>query len=205
VATRFVAASGNASNAPFRVNGSLVTIDQKAAPNDLAFEYRGNWESLGTVTVTNGVIVVELSDAANGTVVADGMMVYRLRSIVVPPPPSVQLSVSDVTRAEGDSGNVAFTFVITRTGDPSDALTVQWKTIDGTATVGSDYIYASGILYFAPGQTEATVTVWVLGDTTVEDDETFFLEVNWWNGASNAFARGLGTIQNDDTRGGKKK
>lgn len=79
----------NASNAPFRVNGTLVTVDQTTAPNDIAPEYlEGVWENLGTFAVTNGTMTVVLSDAANGVVTADVVRIW----FVAPPAPLLAAS-----------------------------------------------------------------------------------------------------------------
>ena len=49
-----------------------------------------------------------------------------------------------------------------------------------------------------PGQTSATVTVAVHGDSTPENDETFTVNLSGATGATIADGQGLGTIQNDD-------
>jgi hypothetical protein len=76
VVTQFGSAKKNASNAPFRVNGTLRTVNQQKVPNDFQFPSDGVWEDLGTVTVTNGTVTVELSDAANGEVIADAVRIW---------------------------------------------------------------------------------------------------------------------------------
>ena len=61
-----------------------------------------------------------------------------------------------------------------------------------------DYHPASGMLTFTPGVTSQPVVVTVVGDQTVEPNETFFVNLS---GASNATildAQGQGTINNDD-------
>jgi hypothetical protein len=63
-----------ASNVPFRLNGvPVIPVSQQVPPNDVAFWGEGSLNDLGTAVVTNGTLTVELSDAANGTVVADGV------------------------------------------------------------------------------------------------------------------------------------
>ncbi len=78
-------------------------------------------------------------------------------------------------------------------------MTVDFATANGTATAPSDYTANSGTVTFAPGVTSQTVTVQVNGDTTVEPNETF--NVNLTNATGNATiadAQGVGTIVNDD-------
>ena len=57
----------------------------------------------------------------------------------------------------------------------------------------------SGTLTFAAGTTTGTITVPVNGDTTVEPDETFFVNLSSPTNATIGDGQGLGTILNDDT------
>jgi Ca2+-binding RTX toxin-like protein len=57
------------------------------------------------------------------------------------------------------------------------------------------------MLHFAAGQSTAQVTVQVIGDTTVEPDETFFVKLSLPLRAVLGDAQGLGTIANDDAAG----
>ena len=77
-------------------------------------------------------------------------------------------------------------------------MTVNYATANGTALAGSDYTAASGTLTFAPGQTSKTVTVNVTGDTVVEPNETFVVNLSAPTGATLFDGQGLGTILNDD-------
>ncbi|HEX6099444.1 MAG TPA: Ig-like domain repeat protein [Thermoanaerobaculia bacterium] len=66
------------------------------------------------------------------------------------------------------------------------------------ATTGGDYFPASGFLTFPPGVVSQTISVPVIGDTALEPDETFFVNlVQAWN-AVIVDAQGQGTIGNDD-------
>lgn len=84
-------------------------------------------------------------------------------------------AVADTTAAEGDGTAV---FTVTRSGATSDEESVDYATVDGTATAGTDYTATSGTLTFAPGATTATVAVPILDDTVHEADETFTLELS---------------------------
>jgi hypothetical protein len=52
-------------------------------------------------------------------------------------------------------------------------VTVDYATSDGTAQQKSDYAIASGIVTFAPGETQKTITVLINDDAYVEGNETF--------------------------------
>ena len=79
---------------------------------------------------------------------------------------------------------------------------MSYRTADGTATVAdNDYVPKSGTLSFATGTTTQTITISVVGDTKIEPDETF--TVNLSSPSANATlgqgqGMGVGTIVNDD-------
>ncbi len=56
-------------------------------------------------------------------------------------------------------------------------MTVNYATANGTATAGSDYVAQTGNLTFTAGQTSKTIAVVVNGDTTVEPNETFVVNL----------------------------
>jgi hypothetical protein len=111
-------------------------------------------------------------------------------------------SINDVTASEGNSGTTDFTFTVTLVRTADGNLTVDWATADGTATVvNNDYTAASGSLTW-PGSTSGakTLTVSVNGDTDVESDETFLVNLTAVSPGTFTLtdAQGLGTITNDD-------
>jgi hypothetical protein len=77
-------------------------------------------------------------------------------------------------------------------------VSVTYATADGTATAGSDYTTTSGTLVFAPGETSKTIAVPIVGDTTVEPDESFTLTLSTPVNATLGTASATGTITNDD-------
>jgi hypothetical protein len=109
-----------------------------------------------------------------------------------------RLSASSALVYEGDLGTRSLSVVVSLSAPAASPVTVQYRTEDGTATAGLDYVAASGTVVLAPGQTAATVPVSVLGDSEPEADETFFFVLEAPQGASLAFATGLETIVDDD-------
>lgn len=111
-----------------------------------------------------------------------------------------ELSVGDVTLAEGDSGTTAFTFAIGLSAPaPAGGVTFDVATVEDSATAPSDYaaLALTGVTIPA-GSDVTTVTVLVNGDTLPEDDEVFLLRVSNLVGASVANDTGIGLIVNDD-------
>ena len=109
------------------------------------------------------------------------------------------LSISDVSQAEGTNGTANFDFNVTLSVVSGQTITVKYATTAGTATVGSDYQAVNGTVTFAPGETSKPLTVLVNGDTQVEPDETFFINLTSPFNATIAKAQGVGTIINDDS------
>ena len=112
-----------------------------------------------------------------------------------------RISISDVTKAEGKKGQTTlFTFTVTLSAAYDQAVTMSYRTVDGTAkTSDGDYVAKTGTLTFAPGETTKTITIVVNGDSKREANETFYLDL--FGLSSNALFvknRGIGTILNDD-------
>src|SRR5215471_6945914 len=113
------------------------------------------------------------------------------------PAPAFGLAITDVTQAEGNSGTTTFGFVVTLSNANSQTVTVNYMTVDGTAN-GGDYQFAGGLLTFNPGELSKPVNVLVNGDTEVEGNETFFVNLSNAVNATITRSQGVGTILNDD-------
>src|SRR5258705_1756633 len=75
------------------------------------------------------------------------------------------LSINNVSVKEGNSGVTNAVFTVTLSAISGQTVTVNYATSDGSATISdNDYIAASGILTFAPGETKKTITIAVVGD-----------------------------------------
>jgi uncharacterized repeat protein (TIGR01451 family) len=110
-----------------------------------------------------------------------------------------EISIEDVSLNEGDAGTTAFTFDVTLSAASSFTVTVDYATANGTADAGPDYTaIGTTTLTFDPGVTVQTVTVDVAGETIVEPDETFFVNLTGATNATVEDEQGLGTIQNDE-------
>ena len=98
----------------------------------------------------------------------------------------VGAAIDDVSQAEGSSGVLPMTFTVSLSQPSPETVTVSYATADGTATIaGGDYVAASGFVTFAPGETSKPIVVSIVGDTTPESDETFFVDLT---GATNSMS-----------------
>ena len=103
-------------------------------------------------------------------------------------------SVTGGTSTEGTATSVTFT--VTLDEAPTQTVTIDYATTDGTATAGSDYTSTSGTLTFADGATSQTITVPIADDTENENDETFTVTLSNPAGATLKSSSATGTIAN---------
>lgn len=85
-----------------------------------------------------------------------------------------QVSIANAEGPESNSGTNLMTFTVALNPASTNQVSVLLFTSDGTATAEVDYRTLAGIpLVFAPGVTNLTADVPVLGDTLEEGNETF--------------------------------
>ena len=112
---------------------------------------------------------------------------------------TVGLSIGDVSAVEGNSGSKSFSFPLMLQSAATQQVTVTFSTQDGSAIApGNDYVTTTGTVTIPAGQTSGQIVVQVNGDTSVEDDEVFFVNLTSATNASLLDAQGTGTILNDD-------
>ncbi|WPC40213.1 Calx-beta domain-containing protein [Clostridium sp. JS66] len=91
--------------------------------------------------------------------------------------PIAELQFNPATYAVNENA-ASIALTVTRTGDTSGPLTVDYATSNVTATAGSDYTATSGTLAFAAGETSKTITVPILDDAVYEGNETFKISLS---------------------------
>ena len=141
----------------------------------------------------NETFVVNLSDPTNATI-ADGQGV----GTIIDDEPL--LSISDMSKKEGNSGLTAFAFTVSLSVAYDVPVKIGYSTANGTATAGSDYQAATGTLTIPAGQTSGTITFQVIGDRLAEPNETFLVNLGSPTNATIADGQGVGTIMDDEPR-----
>ncbi len=139
------------------------------------------------VTISNPIgVALDPVTTDTGTITNDDVAV------------AANISIDNVTQNEGNAGTSTFDFTVSI--DAAADATVQVDTADGSATAGSDYtaIAAQTVTFTAMGPLTQTVSVTVNGDTTIETDETFTVNLSNAMGATITDAQGDGSITNDD-------
>jgi hypothetical protein len=113
----------------------------------------------------------------------------------VPP----RLSIDDAGVVEGDTGGQNLTLTM-RLSYASDLPIIASYSVDaGTAALGVDFQGAqAGTVTFAPGETSKTLTFMVSGDTAIELNEAFVVNVTSATNVVIEDGQGQGTIFNDE-------
>lgn len=144
-----------------------------------------------TVTLSNPIDTTIGTATAAGTIQNDDTL--------------VSIAGTDADKAEGDAGNTAFTFTVTRIGSVSGASSVDYAVTGSGANPANAADFGgslpSGTVNFAAGETSQTVTINISGDAVVENDETFTVTLSNPTGTTIAVAAAEGIIQDDDTVG----
>ncbi len=112
------------------------------------------------------------------------------------------ISISDISFAEGNAGTTTFIFTVSVDGGGNAASNIgfTYNTANGTATAGTDYVAIVGSTgTITAGTNSTSVSVSVNGDTAVEANETFFVNLSAPVNATINDGQGQGTIQNDDS------
>ncbi len=109
-----------------------------------------------------------------------------------------QITINDVSTTELNSGQKIVRLEVKFSQAPLHEIEVRYQTKDDSAkAANSDYIPQAGTLVFKPGRTALTLSLEVVGDLAVENDERFYVQIN----ASHlpiAKNNGFVTVQNDD-------
>ena len=151
----------------------------------------------------NETFTVNLRSASNATIPTG--TISAIATIVDDDPiPTISLTAAAANQPEGQNGTTPYVFTARLTSPSSQAITVDYATADGTATLlDKDYLQATGKLTFAPTETSKTFTVFANGDTKYEGNETFTVSLsNAAIGSTISPLNGsvMATIANDDTR-----
>lgn len=140
-------------------------------------------------------------DSATGIIGDDDVLLETMEPILV--------KIDSPEVAEGNKGKTTLQFTVSvMPPEPGEQLTEEVKVKFRTRDVGSatskgpekDYHHKDGTLTFKPGgPLSQTITVEVVGDTNIEDDESFLVVLETSPPAVvESPGGGVGTITNDD-------
>lgn len=118
-----------------------------------------------------------------------------------PPPPLVpSVSIGGASLKEGDSGTSNLVFVVRLSAATTVDVSIDYVTAGGTAQAGSDFIAKSGTLVIPAGQVQGSISIAVVGDLTVEPDETFAVNIGNPVRCMLGNSSAIGSIINNDVQ-----
>ena len=109
------------------------------------------------------------------------------------------LAVAGTSVAEGNAGDKVLDFVVKSSESSTSPISFDVFTENGSAASGSDYV-ANAIIgqTIAAGQSSTTFPVTIHGDTTIESNESFTVNLANPSMATMSVAKAQGRIVNDD-------
>jgi len=171
---------------------SLVAQSIPAGSSSYTFTVAGTGDAMYENNETFAVNVTSVT----GANVTDGQGIGTITNDDSAP----SLAINDVAANEGNTGSSNQTFTVSLSAASGLPVTFNIATANGTATAGSDYTSKSLTSQtIAAGSTTYSFPVAVTGDTAVEANETFAVNVSTVSGATVADGVGAGTIVNDDS------
>ena len=153
-----------------------------------------------TLVEANESFLVSVSSPANGAATAMGVIRNDDGA------PAISIAATTASLLEGSSGvETPYGFTVTRSGSLAAANSVAWA-VSGTGTNPADAadftngVLPSGTISFAVGEASKTIVVGVHGDTRLESDEGFLVNLSHpSNNATIGTGSANGLIRNDDT------
>ncbi|MDB6057438.1 MAG: Conserved repeat domain protein, partial [Verrucomicrobiales bacterium] len=115
-------------------------------------------------------------------------------------PPGI--SIAPVSGYEGNMGTTNISLNLSLSASSYQTITVNYSTVDGTASAGSDYVATNGVVTFPPGTTNQTIAMVVSGDLQVEPNETFIVQLSNATNATLSVSSAVATILDDDGAAG---
>lgn len=138
---------------------------------------------------------IQLSDPVGGSLADDDVS-----GTIMSEEAAAVLSIAPATVIEGAPATTTdATFQVTLSPASNQTVTVDFTTVDVSASAGNDYQPVSGTVTFAAGETMQPIAVPVRGDALAEENENFRVVLSNPTGEANlGTSSALGTISNDD-------
>jgi uncharacterized repeat protein (TIGR01451 family) len=108
------------------------------------------------------------------------------------------LAIGDASDFETNGAATGIVFALTLSGPSGQTITVDYITLEGTATNNLDFVATNGTVTFAPGTTNATIVVYAIEDILDEPNRSFTVLLTNAVNAGISDQSGAGTVLDDD-------
>ncbi len=205
-------------------DATSVTVSNFLPPNVTLISVlpsQGDWqETNGVITAslglisggTNATITLVVVPTTVGDTLTNVAVVTRaeaesyldnntaLISTEVGPP---AVSIADAVITAGITGTTDMLFSVTLSAPSPETVSVNYATASGSAVEGQDYLGTNGVLVLPPGVTNASISVAVIGDSSIQTNELFFLNLSEPTNAVLGRSQAVGTIINNNSARGR--
>lgn len=143
-------------------------------------------------------ITIKIKDAPVGDTITKDIATVVIKNDDLFP----SMRISDTSVVEGNFGLITNGKFDVRLSKPSyQQVVVNYSTNYGQTNSSDFHLFPGvGALVFQPGETVKTISFGVRGDSTVESNEKFYVNLFGATNATIAKNQGVGTIINDDSR-----
>src|ERR1019366_7842038 len=126
-------------------------------------------DTTGEATENFSLVVTPTAAIANGASDAVGVATILDGDAGGAAQPTLSVTGAEVAETTTRIGYI--NFVVTLSSASSNAVTVDYQTIDGTAKKGVDFLATSSTLTIAAGQTSGIISIETYGDTVNDTDQ----------------------------------
>lgn len=165
VTVSYATADGTAASfSDYQAANGLVTFNPGEVSKFVVVMVNGD-----TQTEPDETFFVNLSGPVNASIIK-GQGIGTILNDDSVPVAQLQFSQSFYAATEDLT---AVSITVTRTGDTSGTATVDYQSVDGSATQKGDFEFVGGRLTFAPGETSKTFDVLMNEDMYTDQNESF--------------------------------
>ncbi|UTG92986.1 Calx-beta domain-containing protein [Geobacter sulfurreducens] len=191
------ASPANADDFGGSLPGGTLSFAENEASKEISFTVSGD-----TVVEQDEEFTVTISNAQLTDATPQLIQDATVGGIIRNDDQSFSVSAANASVTEGSAGTTQIAYTITRTGDLSDSVTIDYAVTGAGGAATSDVqggVLPTGTLTFAAGETSKSVTFDVIADTLAEGNETFTLTLTNPSAGIIGTASDSTVVVNDDT------
>ncbi len=189
ISVTYTVSNGSTDSTDLGISTGTASINAGSRSTTISIRVNGDTtieqDEIFYINLSNPVGATISNNLGTGTILNDDVQ------------PDKTLSINDTVLKEGNSEITDFNFVISMTSTSTENVSVTYTVAHGT-TDSTDLGSVTKTTTINIGTLSTTISIPVNGDTTVEEDEIFYVNLSNPVGATITDTQGIGTITNDD-------